>query len=658
MRKNKMRSKRFILAGCAVAAVVMSPLINAETLKDAAQEAVLKNPDVLNRWHSYRAATENIDVLKGWRLPKVDLSAGIARERQETPEINATYNRSNLSLKLAQLLFDGGGTRNQLDEFNQAQRVRFFELLDTSENTALDAAKAYTDTLRFRRLHQLAQDNYVQHRIVHELIQQRVKSGVGRKVDLEQASGRLALAEANLLTEAGNLHDVSMRFQRIVGRLPSEVLEEPAVLMTGIPDQSNLALKAAYTGNPALAAAQEDIVAKNFDVKFRKSKFYPRLDLLARHDEGRNLGGVDGTHKLTNVELVLNYNLYNGGSDKAEERQYWELLSVAKDKRDKVCRDVRQTLYIAYNDVQRIREQLTYLEQHQLSIEKARDAYRKQFDIGQRTLLDLLDTENELFEAKRALQNARFDYLMAIYRTHAVMGNMLSAVGLQKLDTPELVDARDKAEFDAETICPPNPQYDLGIDKDKVFAAAMADGGPGFVPNGSDAGLVPAYIPGTVEASAAPGLSPALAGIGDQDGDGVTDDKDQCPDTPRGTKVDAKGCPLKDVIDLKGVNFEYNSYSLRPDSFPILNDAVKVLRRYPTLVIEVAGHTDYNNTVAFNQILSDRRAKAVMDYLVSEGVSAGRLTSRGYSELQPIADNTTESGQALNRRVELRILAK
>jgi adhesin transport system outer membrane protein len=645
MKRKIAANLGLIVGSCVLANVAAAAPDLPTTLKDAAQQAVLNNPEVKSRWHNFNAVTENIDVVSGWRYPTVDVSAAVARERQETPTVNATYNRSNFSLRLAQMLFDGKATSHQLAEFNFAQRVRYFELLDISESTALEAARAYTDVLRFRGLHQLAQENYVQHRAVHEQIQLRVKSGVGRRVDLEQASGRLALAESNLLTEASNLHDVSARYQRIVGELPAERLADLPAMETGLPGRSDQALRVAYTKNPALAAAQENIVAKQYDAKYRNSRFYPRFDLLARHDVGRNLDGVDGTHKLTNVELVLNYNLYRGGSDKAEERQYWELVNVAKDLRDKECRDVRQTLYIAFNDVQRLKEQLNYLEQHQLSIEKARDAYRKQFDIGQRTLLDLLDTENELFEAKRALLNARHDYRYALIRTHASMGNLLSALSLQHLNTDKLVNKEERAEFDPDTICPPNSPFQMAVDKDKVFADAMASMPPMVLPVvGGEAGAIPAAMAGMP--------------LGDEDGDGVTDDKDRCPGTPRGTRVDAQGCPLKEIIDLKGVHFEYNSYALRPDSYPILMDAVKVLKRYPELRVEVAGHTDYHNTVAFNQILSDRRANAVRDYLIAQGIEAGRLTAKGYSELQPIADNTTEEGQAMNRRVELKIQNK
>jgi outer membrane protein OmpA-like peptidoglycan-associated protein len=141
----------------------------------------------------------------------------------------------------------------------------------------------------------------------------------------------------------------------------------------------------------------------------------------------------------------------------------------------------------------------------------------------------------------------------------------------------------------------------------------------------------------------------------DGDKDGVVDALDQCPTTPAGDKVDNKGCTLLNTIVLKGVNFDNDSAKLRADSYPILDDAVATMKRYPGIKVEVAGHTDSNSGDAHNMKLSGNRAKAVMDYFVSKGVDAASLTSKGYGETTPIADNKTAEGRAQNRRVELRI---
>ncbi|MBK6743847.1 MAG: OmpA family protein [Hydrogenophilales bacterium] len=142
----------------------------------------------------------------------------------------------------------------------------------------------------------------------------------------------------------------------------------------------------------------------------------------------------------------------------------------------------------------------------------------------------------------------------------------------------------------------------------------------------------------------------------DSDGDGIIDAIDQCPNTPAGDRVDARGCSLPKIIVLKGVTFDTDNATLEKTSMTTLDEAVAILKRYPGLKVEVIGHTDNVDSDAHNMDLSQRRAKAVMDYFVSHGVAAERLGIKAYGETQPTADNATAAGRALNRRVELRPL--
>ena len=144
-------------------------------------------------------------------------------------------------------------------------------------------------------------------------------------------------------------------------------------------------------------------------------------------------------------------------------------------------------------------------------------------------------------------------------------------------------------------------------------------------------------------------------GLSDSDGDGIVDDKDQCPNTPAGTRVDGNGCPLGDTVTLHGVTFETDSNRLRPDAQTILNDVYLIMDRYPEMIVEVAGHTDSIGPDAYNQDLSQRRAQAVLDYLADKGVDANRMTAVGYGESEPVDSNDSKEGRERNRRVELRI---
>ena len=142
----------------------------------------------------------------------------------------------------------------------------------------------------------------------------------------------------------------------------------------------------------------------------------------------------------------------------------------------------------------------------------------------------------------------------------------------------------------------------------------------------------------------------------DSDGDSVVDSKDACPNTTAGVRVDVRGCEIKDIIELRGVNFESNSDRLLPTATERLNRAAATLRKNSDLVVEVAGHTDSDGAAAYNESLSERRARAVRNFLVNAGANGDNLSVRGYGEANPIADNGSAEGKAANRRVELRIL--
>jgi len=426
------------------------------TLQDAVKKAIESNPEVQARWHALLASQHEQDVARGGYFPRVDFRAGVGRENLDPPNLPATnLTPRGAALTLNQMLYDGFATRDEVARLAYVKLVRYYEVLDASETTALEASRAYLDILRYRELSVLAQENFAMHDQIFAQIQQRVQAGVGRRVDLEQAGGRLALAQSNMLTEASNLHDVSARYQRIVGVLPPGDMIVPELLKQGIPANVEEALKLAYQGSPAFNAAIENVRAAQADAKGRQSNFHPRVDLRASKDIYFDSDGVEGRNDDQIVEVVLNYNLFKGGSDRALARQYNERLAQSRELRDKACRDIRQTLAIAYKDIGNLSRQLGFLDQHQLAIEKAREAYRQQFDIGQRSLLDLLDTENEYFQARRAYANASYDYAIAHARTLAGMGTLLPTLQIGRESMPTAAElGQDRREVDADSQCP------------------------------------------------------------------------------------------------------------------------------------------------------------------------------------------------------------
>lgn len=453
-----------------------------QSLRDAAQKAVLNSPEVLARWHAFRAATEEVGVVRGGFLPRVDATAGVGRERiaQDGTSPDLDYTRRGMGLTLNQMLFDGFATSNDVKRLGKAKLVRYFELLDASETVALEAGRAYLDVVRYRELAKLAEQNYAEHQTAHDQLKQRFDSGVGKRVDVDQAASRLALADVNLTTTYANLHDVTARYLRIVGEQPGKGLPQPGKPTQELPASVESALLVALKTNPSLRATVENIEASQHDLDARRSAFYPRLDLRAYSQLDKNYLGTPGNRQDSAVELVLNYNLFNGGSDAARNRQYRERKNIAIDEREKACRDMRQTLSIAYNDALRLKDQLGYIATQVDLVEKTRAAYQDQFKIGQRTLLDLLNTQNEYFDARRAQVNAENDLSLAYLRTYAGMGRLLENLGLKRVEDENSPDTRDLAEVDMSALCPPaSPPGSLAdrgavIPKPVVAAAPMA----------------------------------------------------------------------------------------------------------------------------------------------------------------------------------------
>ncbi|MDY0022357.1 OmpA family protein [Arenimonas caeni] len=142
----------------------------------------------------------------------------------------------------------------------------------------------------------------------------------------------------------------------------------------------------------------------------------------------------------------------------------------------------------------------------------------------------------------------------------------------------------------------------------------------------------------------------------DDDGDGVNNCDDKCPGSVAGQAIGPDGCPVPLTIDLKGVNFDFDKDTLRPDAVAILDEAVSILQKYPQLRVEVAGHTDSIGTEQYNQGLSERRAAAVYNFLTGKGIDASRLVGpNGFGESRPIDTNDTREGRARNRRTELNV---
>lgn len=457
--------------------VLVCPVHSAlpDPLRAAVVEAINTNPEVQERWHDFLAAEKGRGVARGRFLPEVDLELSAARQYQDSDDFgNLTRDPLRAELTLNQVIWDGFFTSADVKRLGHASMVRYYELVEAAEQAALDAIRAYADVERHRELVLLAEDTYRTHREIYDQVADLARTGVGRGVDLETATGRVALAESNLLTEIANLHDVNARFLRIVGRPPVDASVDMLGVMPteALPETVDDAVRAALVANPAMFASVENVMSAHEQIRVGRSYYHPKLDFRVQTARDNALNSTfleDGSERWvtdTTIGLVLRLNLFRGFADRARIGQFVAESNLAKDQRESVCRNIRQTVAIAFNDIKVLEERLVYLDQHQLSSDRVRTVYLQQFNIGQRTLLDLLDTENEYFEARRAYVEGLFDYEIAKARALAGLGQLLTSLDISRDEMPEI---ENETMVDPDELCPPLAPAMLEVERRSLF---------------------------------------------------------------------------------------------------------------------------------------------------------------------------------------------
>ncbi|GAB1259170.1 hypothetical protein NBRC116494_36730 [Aurantivibrio plasticivorans] len=579
------------------------------SLGDAVREAVNNNPEVKASWHEFEAAREEVKIAKGGFYPSVDLEAQSGKVDSDNPAfLDDKYRRTTSRIAVTQNVFNGGQTWNEVKKLNQQQYARYYELREVSESLAFEAVAAYLDVIRFRRLVKLAEDNYIEHRLIFNDIEQRAQAGISRSVDLEQAKARLALAESNLITETTNLYDVSRRYTRLLGQVPADELEEPTIDASAIPAARMSALSEAYDNSPLLLSASYNYLSAQTEYKEKKSPYMPKIDLRARKDTyDDSTNGLANEFDETVVEVVLTYNLFRGGSDRATRRMFQQRSSARYEQRQQACRDVTQSVSIAFNDIQSLLEQKRVLSRNLEAIEKVRTAYRNQFDIGQRTLLDLLDTENEFFDVSRSHVNAAFDLQVSQASVLAGMGRLIEVLAVEGLDM-QASQALDLAgEEDVANFCQLKLERGSSVDREEVLARVLA----------SDRLKVkPIVVP-------APAPAPVVE------------------ETPR-----------KNVSFRFNVQYQNGSAALMDSYMSDIKIAADYLKENPNVKGIIEGHTDSVGASEYNMQLSQARAETLKSVLVRDyNIDESRLTAKGFGEQVPIATNATEQGRRENRRV-------
>jgi adhesin transport system outer membrane protein len=415
----------------AVVLAVACAQAQAITLTEAIQHTLDQHPELQADRNQRLSAGEELNVAKGGYLPTLDLVAGYGRQRTDNPSTRAVYgheartsNYTQSELRLRQLLFDGFNTPNEVGRTKAVVNSRAYYVQGTSQSLALRAIEVYLEVLKCRELLTLARNNLQAHMRINDQIALRSERGVGSTADRDQSLARRALAQNNYQTAQVNLADAEANFVSAIGRLPDE-LETPPSIKGEVPLTLNDAQRSMLLNNPYLKSAQADVQAAEKQYEIAKAPFYPRFDAELAVGANDNLQGEEGHDNQWRAGVVMNYNLFNGNRDKARMRSNAYQTGQAMDIRNNALRMLNENMALAWNAMTNARQQTPVAREYVETTTRVRAAYQDQFGLGQRTLLDLLDSENELYNAGRRYTEVRYTEELAMYRVLASEGELL-----------------------------------------------------------------------------------------------------------------------------------------------------------------------------------------------------------------------------------------
>ncbi|MGD8112140.1 TolC family outer membrane protein [Vibrio sp. TRT 17S01] len=426
-----MNLKKQITLSCLVALCLPA---YSQTLEQAVAYTINSNPEIRASYNEFISKRYDADASTGAYLPKVDLDAGIGYEAIDPVNGSDTeLTRKEATLSLTQLIWDGSATLNDMDRTAaDAESVRY-QLLADAQDIALQVTKIYLDATKAYEVLSLSESNLAVHKEIFKDIKRRVDSGLGSTADLSQVEARLAKAHGNLLAAQNNLFDVHTQFKRIVGQAPQGLIF-PRADQNAIPYSVDDALTLAFERHPVIKISHADVDSARFQYDQSKGVNYPTLSIEAAQTWRDDATGIEGRSDELTAMLRMRYNLYNGGSDADRSKSAAYQLNKAKDFRDRTFRSVEEGLRLSWSALDLTHQQKEFLADHVDSASETVIAYEKQYKLGKRTLLDLLNTENELFEARKGYLDAKYDEQYAKYRVMNATGGLLDAL---LVDTPE-----------------------------------------------------------------------------------------------------------------------------------------------------------------------------------------------------------------------------
>ncbi|WP_019557198.1 TolC family outer membrane protein [Thiomicrorhabdus arctica] len=403
----------------------------AMELAPTVEDAIMHSPEFREQIKVHQGVNADLKGAEGSWYPVIDLGAGIGLEEieRENSALNSSLTRTETNIRLTENLFEGFGTENEIARQQARLDAAAYTSQSKANKIALDMVSAYIILQKEQELQQLSMENKLTHERILDQITQRSDAGIGNQVEVDQAKARLALANSNLAAAKNNYSDALTSFHRVLGRLPDNELIKPT-LDYNFPATLEEATNIALLQHPTLRSANADIAEARAQHDAAARFYYPRVDLEIAQTFDDNISGIRGKNQNFQAMLRMRYNLYNGGKDTANRDRTASAVQQSAEIRNNTRRQTIENLRYAWDARKMIGVQLEYVKQQIKLTHETLVGYRKQFSLGRRSLLDLLNTEDEYISALRKLVESESEHSIAEYRILNGMGNLIEVLNI------------------------------------------------------------------------------------------------------------------------------------------------------------------------------------------------------------------------------------
>ena len=405
----------------------------ADTLNEAIHQALTTNPDVLFNRAKSLSTKQGVAIARGSFYPTIDVGAGAGRETSLNPTTAAiqggsgrtTLNRTESNFELRQRLFAGGAVYNEMKRSHYVWQAQEWKTLGVAENSALDVVNRYLTVLMHEKLYSMAVQNYNRHIRVSKMINQLTESGLSRTSDVDQSNGRIAQAEVNKISAQANLREAKINYAKVVGKWPEKLVWPRVPPKQHLPSSLSRALQIGLNTHPLVKAAYMNVQEAKAQYKVSQASRFPKVDFILGGSKSRNVDGLIGPNEDTIGMVRVSYNLFRGGSDNARIRETAFQVQEAYEAKNGALIDLNESIRLSWNAYQSANLRLVPLKQHVASSGLTRSAYQEQFKLNKRTLLDLLDSETEQYQAQNDYVRGQVEEVFARYRILNGMGKLL-----------------------------------------------------------------------------------------------------------------------------------------------------------------------------------------------------------------------------------------